>query len=804
MSKSTIDMKQESFIPFGDIIKLIKEQDPVRYDVKFSLTPFLNSYSDHVTNGCSMAASYMMPKVDEVKSTMNCPEFLDETSSAEMDEQLRSMFAMFLPSLAFNDAIVAVHTPFIPDFKYSTPGMKTFIDNDDWEIDLSSVYKGSGDSFNSVKCGSLILNKLYGQNIDLLSNAVFAIRNKKTKLEKYFKMVANQEYINIHVNGELPDVTQKDIQYLLRNLDNADLWLEKLPADIFSFEGFMIGTLVDVTESVVIQDLKLSDVDQEFKAQDYQDQVQQSIRNFLNDKDIYTGFIASLFSEFIQDIEFSISGLSNGQGIKEIKSDPSSIYGRVIESRSAVLVEDLSDIKNKGALENALLSNGINSVILYPLFSADGKLSSIMEIGSSKANVLNALSMIKMQPIFDIIQVNDGLFMREMDNRTNLFIQNQFTSIHPSVEWKFEEVARKFQVGSALEDFSGLIEPIVFKDVFPLYGQADIVGSSAKRNAGIQADLVDNLFKIRALIFSWLDKREIHILRSYYNRVDKLYKRIEKNFVTSDESIVVDLLTNEIHPFIHQLKSRFTDLPQASYSAYFNYLDANLGIVYRERKKYERSVGKLNQAISDYIEADDAELQEILPHYFEKYKTDGIEYNMYVGQSIVPDIEFGSYYLKEFKLRQLVQLCEVTKLVDRLAPTLDVPLSTAQLVFAYNHSLSIRFRMDEKQFDVDGAYNVRYEILKKRIDKAIIKGTEKRLTVAGKIAIVYLQDTDRREYMEYIDYLIDQDLIEKDIEILDLEKLQGAEGLKALRLTVKKATALDNQLKELESEEVVV
>ena len=60
--------------------------------------------------------------------------------------------------------------------------------------------------------------------------------------------------------------------------------------------------------------------------------------------------------------------------------------------------------------------------------------------------------------------------------------------------------------------------------------------------------------------------------------------------------------------------------------------------------------------------------------------------------------------------------------------------------------LSIRFRQDEKQFDVDGAYNIRYEIVKKRIDKAYIKGTSERLTQPGKIAIVYSRDKEIGEY----------------------------------------------------------
>ena len=129
-------------------------------------------------------------------------------------------------------------------------------------------------------------------------------------------------------------------------------------------------------------------------------------------------------------------------------------------------------------------------------------------------------------------------------------------------------------------------------------------------------------------------------------------------------------------------------------------------------------------------------------------------------------------------------MCEVTRLVKRTGEKLPVPLTTAQLVFVFNNHLSIRFHMDEKQFEVDGAYNVRYEILKKRIDKAVIKGTGERLTQSGKIAIVWLNEIDKREYLEYLEHLQKKGLITDEIEELELEKLQGAEGLKALRVTV--------------------
>lgn len=157
---------------------------------------------------------------------------------------------------------------------------------------------------------------------------------------------------------------------------------------------------------------------------------------------------------------------------------------------------------------------------------------------------------------------------------------------------------------------------------------------------------------------------------------------------------------------------------------------------------------------------------------------------MYIGQSILENEKFDKDDLKNFRLWQLINTCEIVRLVESTKPDLSTQLDTAQLIFVYNHPLSIRFRMDEKRFDVDGAYNVRYEIMKKRIDKAYIKGTKDRLTVAGKIAIVYLSEQDKVEYLEFFEYLNEKGYLKGEIEDLELDKLQGAEGLKALRISV--------------------
>jgi hypothetical protein len=92
--------------------------------------------------------------------------------------------------------------------------------------------------------------------------------------------------------------------------------------------------------------------------------------------------------------------------------------------------------------------------------------------------------------------------------------------------------------------------------------------------------------------------------------------------------------------------------------------------------------------------------------------------------------------------------------------------------------------MDEKRFDVDGTYNARYEVIKKRIDKSFIKGTKERLTQTGKLCIIYSQKKDELEYLRYLKFLKSKGYFTDNIEVVELEGLQGVSGLKAIRAEI--------------------
>jgi len=226
-------------------------------------------------------------------------------------------------------------------------------------------------------------------------------------------------------------------------------------------------------------------------------------------------------------------------------------------------------------------------------------------------------------------------------------------------------------------------------------------------------------------------------------------------------------------------------------------------VLYKKRKAFEDSLTMINDKVSEILDKEQVKAQDVFPHYFEKYRTDGIEYNGYIGQSMVKDLMYNDIYLKNIRLWQLLVKVKVARKIRELQPLLPTKLDITQLILVHSNPLSIAFRQDEKKFDVAGAYNIRYEITKKRIDKAMINGTKERITQAGKIAIIYSHADEIIEYKNYVDYMISQGYLTNNVEDLELEDLKGASGLRALRVEVDFSDLTPNNIDPAVIEEVV-
>src|SRR5207249_4875891 len=130
-------------------------------------------------------------------------------------------------------------------------------------------------------------------------------------------------------------------------------------------------------------------------------------------------------------------------------------------------------------------------------------------------------------------------------------------------------------------------------------------------------------------------------------------------------------------------------------------LDPRFGTVYARRRLFEESVTRIADTISSYLDLEEQTAQGMFPHYFEKQKTDGVDYQIYVGASLVEDGRFDPLYLKSLRLWQLMVTCGIALRTHQLRDQLPVPLEATHLVLVQHAPLSIRFRFDEKRFDVD-------------------------------------------------------------------------------------------------------
>ncbi|MEZ5007679.1 MAG: hypothetical protein R2753_05940 [Chitinophagales bacterium] len=771
------------YLPMDILINQFNELLVQPYTTRFSFLPFIQKMNNRVQHtNCEITAT-MIPQIEALEARIANN---NGAISVEEQQQVDQITNILLPSMFFEGEHSFVCPPFTKDYVYTSPSLAALKNDNKWLVrfDISNT----ANIITPIQqVAAFILNKVYGLNIESLFTDVITFRNTETELERHYKLVIRDDFIQIHIDGDQPELSRAEINDLLNNLNDDEKILQYLPLDKFSFTGFGIGVFTDITEHEIQSSIKDNAIRKtDIKHEELLSVIKGHIRNYLNRNDIDIGIAEVYFEGFYNNDKVSLSGCKDFKKLKHsiLNENHCHAYKKAYCHKLPVIIDDIGSIQERTVAEEGLHKKGYKSILLAPLLNSNKEVTSILEIASKEKYSFSKLDITRLEPIFDILNIANDVYLRDLNNGISQYIKNQFTTIHPSVEWKFEEVATKHVIKEKFDDENREIEEIVFKDVYPLYGQADIVNSSQIRNESIQLDLIDNLERV-LVVLRFIDSTiNFHLLAAYLEKTEMALSQIKENYTSSLESYILDLLNNEVHPLIRQLVQEYDELPNAKMDDYFKSLDHDLGIVYNRRRDYETSVTKLNTAIATYLNKEDQIMQDQLPHYFEKYKTDGVEYNIYLGQSILKNKEFTAFHLKNFRLWQLVNICEITRIVDGLKSELPIPLETAQLIFVFNSPLSIRFRMDEKQFDVDGTYNVRYEILKKRIDKALLKGTNERLSQAGKISIVYLLESDKKEYLEYLGYLISKGYIKEEIEDLELEKLQGADGLRALRVEV--------------------
>ena len=646
------------------------------------------------------------------------------------------------------------------------------------------------ENLNYIMAAVVVLNFYYGFKIDFSRPYFYDIPDAQGVMHHY-RILYNADFLELEPNERAKDLTQSDVDELLENYDNINLWKEKIPPGSFISKGFVISNMFDVTAEHSISEIKsaLISNDKEYDKEGFIENLQETFRSFFRLKEIKVGFVSyntqkdHFESSFDKSIESVILGKKVSISCEEALCPDS--YKSLMHNNEFFSVNDVNKyykLYEGLAPYKNLKEAGFQSAIFAPI-AKNGILLGVLEIGSPNKNELNSIVANKLEDIMPYIVTSVVRSKTEEANLIDAIIQNECTSVHPSVYWKFQEEAKNFIKDSLYSEEQASFNEIVFENVNPLYGQIDIKDSSKARNTAIQRDLMIQLSDINNVLTIAFETTKFPVYEELIFRVNNHLDEIKGMLHTNSEQFIYNFVLTEINPVFKHLKNENTNL-RNEVLAYESHIDKKTHSYYDHRKNYDTSVTKINKKLASLIDKRQEEAQAMYPHYFERYKTDGIEHNLYIGGSLTRERDFSSIYLNNLRLWQLQVMCEMENRHYGLKPELPIPLDVTSLILVYNTSLSIRFRMDEKRFDVDGTYNARYEMIKKRIDKSYIKGTSDRLTQTGKLVIVYSQKSDELDYLRYIKYLHTKGYFTGKVEIVELEGLQGVAGLKAIRAEI--------------------
>jgi hypothetical protein len=762
----------------------------IEADIRFSLKPFIDFLTDRMSREKTAKINFYKYLLDQFAVYPELQFPIPQKDTVKYSHLYELIYTALSPIInEETEQLWALGTPVSPCFYYGTNAFYSVLLGKDGNLrhNLALPSKEMMEQSTLRRFYSLILKRFYNFTIGSQQDTIKSVVDQETHLLKYYRLNVDDRFLEITVHGELPEITLQGMkEYMKDESTSLELLSRLLPPEMFSIEGISIVNLTDATAEYALEAIKNTIIEHN-----------QCLEGWNNS--VIVAALKSLVGTAA--IDFSLlpymrlnkkALLYSHEGFESVIIKQARLNG-LKEEEYAVLADDFvahprrlifSEIGKNNAEEFPLLKlisdGGFKSYGLFPLFY-NAKLVGCLEVYTDDPSAFNGSTLSNIEAAFPLLAQLYQNIIIDFNNEINSIVTDKFTALQPSVQWRFYQVAYDYlKSGAAEKDLP--IEPVFFKDVHPFYGAIDIRNSSIERNLMIRKDLYAH-FEVLEVTLENLKSRIPGSFADDFPRQKSAWNH--KSFdEMSDREIMKtdDYLQRQLPSYFNMLMEEHPETKELI-DEYFEITKPG-GKIYENRDNYELSMQMINHTVNRRLDEFNAELQDLYPCYFEKFRTDGVEFDIYLGQSITPDIKFDYECLTDFRLRQLRAIAEVTRITGNLRPHLPIPLETTQLIFVYDKLIDIGFRLDEQRFDVEGSYNIRYQMVKKRIDKAHIRDSTERLTQPGKIAIVYFNTTEAQEYVGYIHRLQEQQLLTEHIEYIDVEELQGVEGLKALRVGV--------------------
>jgi len=688
-----------------------------------------------------------------------------------IEESITTLFPVLMQEYAF----YALVTPFSNKVIYASQLFRqTFMDGkNNYILPLDAQVENNILKARIHLAYKMILKKYYNHQLAGGDHFICAYPEPEQDIHRYFELSWDPQFIHVQACMELPELPEK----FLKNCNHVEElvhygWLhDTLPVDQFIFDGVLPITIKDVTQREAAARIKdLLQSENVLEDEIVFDQFREQLRYLLSDETLDTSILSFYGHPSLSGVAEQIFKFPDNNFRKDFEQ----FCQQQLENNDFYRTDNLKD----DIFRNVFEKTGKKHAFIAGLYEHE-QLCGVIGIFSLKSFAHESIpDLQEILPHIGHAVIKNHNMVQQMIDRV---VKDHFTAVHSSVEWKFKETA----VSYLLQANHGITEmsSINFQHVYPLYGAIDVRNSSGERNQAAEKDLLHQLEWAKSILLKSLDYYSFPLTEELLLRTDEWINLIGNRLFSAYEKQILDFLTTDISQMLLHLDEHVESL-KGDILSYQNALDPGLLVLNRHQKEFEESISSINRLVAHRMDGDQAEAQAAFPHYFERFVSDGVECNLYIGQAISIHKKFNHLHLQNLRLWQLRTMASIGQALMELIPQLPVKLQTTQLILVYDQPISISFRAEERKFDVTGVYDSRYEVIKKRIDKSHVRDTGQRLTQPDMISVVYQGLQEEKEYESYFRFLKKQNLFEGEPEMVELEDMQGVSGLKAMRMKI--------------------
>lgn len=766
----------------------IDERHQDEFESVLSFDLFISSLRQRVSQETSAKKGFFDFVLKKFESNKFIQGRIDPHMTGEFKDELTLLYTLVVAPLADEQQTYwCLGMPMSPVVFYGTDAFYGLMEQEQCKT-IRDAFSTEKEAHKKPEIAySLILERLFGFDHLGKDSFVQSLTDERTKLPKYYRIHLDNRFVEIQPRFDLPELNFDQIRDRLNSNTALELLYDILPLKDFVFEGFSIITITDVTIEQSLEDIKTIIINNaSYEDESYHLLLKQSLKNLIGNPEISVSLVPLV--KVNNKLVFDYKNI-HGSTIVDLMVKNDLGDEKIVELVQMFMDKPMllsssaeTSFSEKLELVKGLREIGILSYAILPV-TFNRQTVGIIELSSPLENMIKENVLAKLETASPLIAQFLKDFGDAVNSKVESIIKDKFTPLQPSIQWKFNDVAWEYLRNVRENEARAEIGTIRFENVHPLYGAIDVRNSTIERNRALSDDLRFQLVTLIQTLESLGNTVQLTLVNGIIFKCQGMLQSLDTESIDDAQVRIKDFLEVEVDSFLQHFRQSNAETRRIV-ALYDQATDPLKGEAFSNRRALEFSLQTINTAINGYLDCLSQEMWNTYPCYFEKFRTDGVEYDIYIGQSIAPDQPYNPLFLKNLRLQQLSAMAGIARLTRGLLPQMSVPMYTTQLIYINANSIDISFRNDERRFDVEGTYNIRYQIIKKRIDKVHVKQTGERLTQPDKIAMVYFNQRDAEEYRDYIRYLQGQNLLSEVVEELELEELQGVRGLKALRVGI--------------------